>query len=147
MKRYATLVRVHMILRSADQVVLTRRAPHLPAGGFWQLPGGHLEEGESVLDAVLRETGEEVGVAVPAEATRFVHVHHHRTFTGATRLALFFEATGWTGEPRNAEPDLCTELRPFPLDAPPRPMVPYIAEALRRYREGERFGLSGWPGR
>jgi len=32
--------------------------------GFWSTPGGHLEHGESPVDAAIRETREETGVSV-----------------------------------------------------------------------------------
>ena len=35
------------------------------AAGMWEIPGGHLEAGESPLDAAIREWTEEVGVDVP----------------------------------------------------------------------------------
>ena len=36
-----------------------------PAAGYWEFPGGHIEEGESALDAAKREWQEETGHVVP----------------------------------------------------------------------------------
>jgi 8-oxo-dGTP pyrophosphatase MutT (NUDIX family) len=143
-RRYRMLVRVHTILRTGDRVVFTRRAAGLAAGGRWQLPGGHVEEGESVVAAAIRETLEEVGVRLAPADTRFVHAVNHRVATGATRLALFFEAAGWTGEPRNAEPATCDGIGLYPLAEPPRPLVPYIAEGLAGIQAGSTFTTLGW---
>lgn len=61
-----------VIVGDADgraRFVLTRRAARLRAhAAQWALPGGRLEEGESPVDAALRETREEVGLALGSEA-------------------------------------------------------------------------------
>jgi 8-oxo-dGTP diphosphatase len=137
------VVRAHVILWRSGRITLTRRAPGLPAGGRWQLPGGHVEEGESVAAAARREAREEVGVEV--DDARLVHVHNHRIATGVTRLALIFEATAWRGEPHNAEPEFCDAIGFYdPVDLP-QPMVPYIADSLAGCRRGEFFSSAGWP--
>jgi hypothetical protein len=92
----------------------------------------------------VRETREEIGVTMAPADARFIHVHNHRTATGATRLTLLFEATAWTGEPHNAEPAMCDAFGLFPPAQTSSPMVPYIAECLRSYLSGEPFAVTGW---
>lgn len=49
--------------------VLTRRASSLPAhAGQWALPGGRCDAGETAVAAAVRETHEEIGVALTAGA-------------------------------------------------------------------------------
>ena len=49
-------------------IILTRRSSKLRAHkGQWALPGGRIDEGESPIDAVLRETREEIDLLVPPE--------------------------------------------------------------------------------
>jgi 8-oxo-dGTP diphosphatase len=143
--RPAFPVRAHIILRAGDRLVLTLRAATLPGGGWWQLPGGHLEPGETLPECAIREAREEVGVLIAREDLRFVHVSHVLTRTGATRLALFFEATRWRGTPANHEPVFCDDLGFFPLGQLPAPIVPYIAHAISSYLRREPFSVVGRP--
>ncbi len=57
---------------SAGRVLLIRRA-HAPLAGLWTFPGGHVEPGESVADALLREVLEETGLAVTLTGEPLVH--------------------------------------------------------------------------
>lgn len=59
-------VGVVTLLESSDsRVLLTRRAKHMRTfPGIWVPPGGHIEDGEGLLEAGLRELGEETGLKV-----------------------------------------------------------------------------------
>src|SRR5262249_22250435 len=46
-----------------DSVLLVRRAIK-PRAGYWTLPGGYVENGESMHDAMVREFAEETGAHI-----------------------------------------------------------------------------------
>lgn len=52
------------VIRNGDEVLLLRRAKHCLNGGKWDLPGGHVDEGETVFEALEREIREETNIAV-----------------------------------------------------------------------------------
>ena len=54
------------------EVLLVRRGNE-PHAGLWSFPGGHLEPGESILEAARRELVEETGVL--AAPLGVVHIH------------------------------------------------------------------------
>jgi len=52
------------------------------------------------------------------------------------RVDYFLLATDWSGEPTIREPDKCADLRWFPLDALPDPVVPHELQVIEDYRRG-----------
>jgi 8-oxo-dGTP pyrophosphatase MutT (NUDIX family) len=120
---------------ATQEVLLQLREGTGYMDGHWAAAvAGHVEDGESVFAAAAREAVEEIGVhdvhVVPLCAM-------HRTGNGDPvdeRVDYFFSATSWSGEPRIVETDKCADLRWFPLDALPDPVVPHelvVLEALR----------------
>ncbi|WP_051342557.1 NUDIX hydrolase [Pseudonocardia spinosispora] len=54
---------------TANSVLITRRAPKLRAhSGQWALPGGRCDDGETVVEAALRELAEELGIQLDESA-------------------------------------------------------------------------------
>ncbi len=122
----------------AGQVLLQLRAGTGYMDGFWAAAvAGHVERGESVYDAAAREAAEEVGIADVA-VTPWCAMQR-RTPSGDPldeRVDYFFTATSWSGEPRILEPEKCADLRWFPLDALPEPVVPHELRVLGSIRAG-----------
>jgi 8-oxo-dGTP diphosphatase len=52
---------VGAIAIDADRLLMIRRG-HGPAAGEWSVPGGRVEHGETLAEAVVRELGEETGL-------------------------------------------------------------------------------------
>lgn len=136
--RFRTITEAHVLLIRDGDVLLGRRRNTGYADGQWQLPSGHLEEGESVAECAIREAREEVGVEITG--LRFARVDHR----APERVGFYFVAESWDGEPYNAEPDKCSELAWHPLGALPADTVACTAQAVREILDGQSFGLHGW---
>lgn len=141
-RRHTEIVDVHLILRRGDEVLLARRANTGYADGLLHAPSGHLEDGEDVRSGMIREAREEIGVELAPEDLTAAVVMQHRAPDGGARIGWFFVARhGVGGEPVNREPDKCSELGWYPLDALPDDMVAYCRAALDAYRAGQPFLL------
>lgn len=55
---------VGAVIRDDDGRLLLVRRGHAPQQGRWSVPGGHVEPGETLREAVLREVREETGLEV-----------------------------------------------------------------------------------
>ena len=103
-------VAVGVLLRPDGTVLLGNRPADKPWPGWWELPGGKLEAGESVQQALTRELKEEIGITVTQTTPWVTYVHKYPTTT--VRLA-FCRVTEWSGEPQGLEGQL---LRWVPID-------------------------------
>ena len=125
------------------EVLLQQRGPALSfKPDHWATAAaGHVEAGESVFAAAVREAREEIGVVV--DRTDLVPLcAMHRTLPGVSdpveqRVDFFFTARTWTGEPSIQEPDKCSALAWSRPSEPPDPMVPHERALLGLLASGE----------
>lgn len=135
--RFRVVPAAYVLLRRGREVLLQLRRGTGYMDGYWASGvAGHVEAGESVLAAARREGLEEVGVRLGRISPLTVM---HRTVPGGgpieQRVDFFFECREWTGEPRLREPEKAAELRWFPLDRLPSPVVPHELVVLTGVRE------------
>ncbi len=93
-------VAVGILIAPNGDVLLGQRPPGKPYEGYWEFPGGKVEAGEVILDALKREFVEELGLqivsAVPWCCVEYVYPHAH------VRLH-FYISRAWRGEPQGLE--------------------------------------------
>ena len=140
MDRFWVVPAAYVVVRRADEVLLLLRANTGYMDGYWAVPAGHVERGESAIAAAVRELKEEVGIDVePADLVPVTAMHR----TGGNgdpideRVDFFFMASKWTGEPRLMEPDKAAALEWYALDKLPDPLVPHEARVLGAVADGD----------
>ncbi|GAB3952865.1 NUDIX hydrolase [Kribbella albertanoniae] len=133
MDRFRVVPAAYVVLRRGDEVLMMLRANTGYMDGYWAVPAGHVEAGESVLEAAVREVREEVGVEIdPADLVPVTAMHR----TGGNgepideRVDFFFTTSRWTGEPQLMEPGKADGLEWVALDKLPEPTVPHEARVL-----------------
>ena len=135
-------VTVHLLFFREDQILLLRRFNTGFEDGNYSVPAGHLDGDEPVRIAGQREALEEVGVHIDIKDIVFANVMHRKS--DDERVDLFVHITAWNGEPFNAEPDKCDELRWCYVDALPENTIPYVKQAIQNFRDGIVFEEFGW---
>lgn len=108
---------INLIIKQNDKVLLFFRNDGFfnYDGGWWVLPAGHIEQGETAMAAAIREAKEELDIDIAPEDIKCVHV----TSNLASRTESFdfyFESTKYTGTIRNCEGDKCVDMQYFTLD-------------------------------
>lgn len=133
---------VHLFFIRENQVLLIRRFNTGFADGQYSVPAGHLDGGETVIAAAMREAQEEVGVQLEPQYIHYSSVMHR--LDGDERVDFFVHVQNWEGELVNAEPEKCDDIRWANLDDLPENTIPYIRRALANHRQGIKFDEFGW---
>ncbi|MBA4602348.1 NUDIX hydrolase [Thermoactinomyces mirandus] len=140
--RFTAPVTIHLFFIREDQILLLRRYNTGYEDGNYSVVAGHLDGGETVKQAAVREAKEETGVSLREDDVKIVGVMHRKT--GDERIDFFAAVKNWEGEIQNREPHKCNDLRFFSLDNLPANMIPYIVRAIHNYRKGRWFDSFGW---
>jgi 8-oxo-dGTP diphosphatase len=126
-----------LVLRGSEVLLQLRQNTGYRDGHWAAAAAGHVEAGESVLAAAAREAAEEIGI-VPADLAPLTTMH--RTHANGRpideRVDFFLTCRTWAGEPRLLEPVKAADLRWFPLDDLPDPVVPHERFVLEGFRDG-----------
>ncbi|MGW9047351.1 NUDIX hydrolase [Streptomyces lydicus] len=94
------------VVTDADLVLLVRRKPDDYMGGLWEIPSGHVDAGESILDAARRETLEETGLTVTSVDRYLGHFDYENSRGTTTRQFNFAVTVSETGPVILTEHDL-----------------------------------------
>jgi 8-oxo-dGTP diphosphatase len=135
-------VTIHLFFFRGDQVLMLRRFQTGYMDGYYSIPAGHLDGEEPVRMAGVREAREEIGVRIDPQDMIFAGVFHRHS--DDERVDFFFHVQKWEGEPFNAEPGKCDDLRWIAFDRLPENTIPYVRQAIKNFKSGIVFQEFGW---
>jgi mutator protein MutT len=131
---------VYIILEKDDKILIARRCNTGYEDGNYQVPAGHVDEGELPTEAMVREAKEEIGIKINSQDLELVHTMY-RTKHNETgdRLDLFFKAHTWSGEVSNTEPHKCDDLCWVEPDKLPNNFTPHVRYAIECVFKGVKY--------
>lgn len=141
-ERFRLVSAVHLFLVRGQRTLLLRRFNTGYEDGNYSVIAGHLNGGEEIKAAMVREAREEAGIEVDPQDLQVVGVMHRQA--GDERIDFFLATTRWSGQVANREPHKCDRLAWFNVDALPDNVVPYVRRALDNWRQGKWFDSFGW---
>ena len=135
-------VAVHLLLLCDGKVLMLRRYNTGYQDGNYSVIAGHIDGGEELKAAMIREAREEAGIGISPENLTVVGVIH--LIEDDEYVSFFLHASKYSGEVANMEPDKCDDLSWFDIDDIPPNTIPYVRRAIQNYRDGVWFDSLGW---
>lgn len=124
---HKTVVAALVFIQQGETLLLVKQDYGL---GYWSLPGGVMEAGESIDQAAMREVKEETGLEI--RLGRLIGVY---SMAGEGALALTFEGSVAGGELR-ADGEIC-QAEYFPMDRLPGHVREHFWQRLADFRAGD----------
>jgi mutator protein MutT len=121
------------ILNEEGEVFLMKRGPKSKNEiGHWSLPGGTVEFGETMRDTILREVREELGIEIDLDG-QLPATDHILSGEKQHWITTIFPARIIFGTPEILEPEKCTEIGWFALEALPTPLASSVEKAVNSF--------------
>lgn len=124
-----------IIIDKQGCLFLARRGPKAKnERGLWEFPGGSVEFGETLAQALQREIQEEYGIEISVgklvDVVDHILPQEHQHWVSPTFIC---EIT--TGVPTIREPEKCTEIGWFDVDQVPNELTQVTRANLENYRQ------------
>jgi len=113
----------------AESKILLVKRRRSPEASHWGLPGGKVEPGERVEDAIIREIAEELGIAIRLDRW-LCTVDHPDDDTGQRWVAEVHAASIVAGAPRICEPHALAAVDWFAMDRLPAPLTAATVQTI-----------------
>jgi 8-oxo-dGTP diphosphatase len=123
-----------VIVKDGKTLLAKRKGAH--GSGTWGSMGGHVEYGESPIEAVKREAMEELGIEIGN--LKFLTCMN-MIKEGKHYVDISFVGEIISGEPKICEPHKIDEIGWFSIDDLPTPLFEPVAVVLKAMQTGENY--------
>ena len=131
---------IYLIIKNNDgKILLQRRQGTKLWPGFLALPAGHVDEGENVYDAAIREAREELSITITKQDIIDSFVVNRRNKSLPPYFDVYFEISSYQGEIKINEPEKCSELKWCDINDLPEDMIDFEIDAIRNRQNNILF--------
>ena len=134
-ERHVTRTAVFVVLEQNNKVFFLRRANTGWADGLLTIPAGHVDKGDQIREAAIKEVREEACVDVAIEDLEFIHVDYLRD----EYVNFYFRAKQWAGDPSLGEPHLASEALWIDKDRLPDDITPQLKRLFKQREVNSYF--------
>lgn len=136
-ERFNVYATIGLILLYNGKVLLMKRCNTGYMDGKYALISGHLEDGESLKKAMVREAKEEINVDVKERDLNYACVI--RRGDNNNYFNFYLSCQDFKGDIKNNEPEKCEEIKWFDLNALPQEMIPNDRKAIFNFVHNVSF--------
>jgi len=119
-----------------DNKLLMGKRKNCHGEGTYGIPGGHLEYGEKIVDAVKRELKEECGITVAALTYSSTN---DQAESDQHYIQINFVINDYEGLIENTEPERCEGWEWFDLNQLPSNIFPPHVAIIEAYKQNKQF--------
>lgn len=137
-ERHKSVLAVYLIVIKDGKTLLYLRQNSGYCDGMYSLIAGHVEKGETIEEAMIREANEEAGMELKPSNIELLSIMHRKSVAD-DRVDFFFKLKNWDGEIKNSEPEKCREMKFFDLKKMPSNTIAYVKKAIESSLNGIFF--------
>lgn len=136
-----------ILLNDHNEVLMLHRSNTKWFDGYYSLVAGCVDGNEPISQAMIREAYEEANILLKPEWLTLGSVVHTKMAERKCNEAVdfFFIAQKWENPIKNNEPHKHTELKFYPLNNLPKPIIPFVEVGLKKALAHEHYAEYGWP--
>ena len=131
------LVAALILVNEPGKILLAKRPKGKTMAGLWEFPGGKVNKGETLEDALIRECQEELDIILTPAALSLVFTVHHDYPDFHLEMPMFL-ARDWQGEIKGMEGQKLAWVKPedladYPMPPADLPLIKKIPEILKTF--------------
>lgn len=142
MSREEFLSAIYMIIKNEKgEILFQRRCGSKLWPDFLGLPAGHVDKGEDVYQALVREAREELNIDINVKDIEDTFVVNRINKNLKPYYDIYFVIKSYKGMIKINEPNKCQELKWFLLGNMPDDVIEFEKMALTNYKKGIKFSV------